>query len=152
MRKKLLSISFILVVSMFMTSCIFIEGSGQYDDDAPQFTNVAWQIYNKIGVWEYENENGEMCEGVKMDIITFYLENGFWTREFWTREYRSSFDTIRKMAYFDYTFDTPHGTIYIGENEWLDESYSFTYDMGAGKITLYSNDGDTLRLMRQVGW
>ena len=141
MEKKLLLISFILVASMFMTSCIFIEGP---EEDVPQFTHVAWQIYITHKPYIYEDVSEDELE---INTITFYVENGVWTTE-----YRNSIDTIKKMVYFDYTFDNPHGTIYIEDSEWLDESYSFTYDMGAAKITLYSNDGDTLRLMRQVGW
>lgn len=144
MRKKLLSISLFLVLSMFMTSCIYFEVPVQDDEDAPNATHVAWQIYITHKPYIYEDVSEDELE---INTITFYVENGIWTTE-----YRNSIDTIKKMVYFDYTFDKPHGRIYIENNEWLDESYSFTYDMGAGKITLYSNDGDTLELMRQVGW
>ena len=144
MRKKLLSISLFLVLSMFMTSCIFIEGSGQYDDDAPNATHVAWRTYITHKPYIYEDVSEDELE---INTITFYVENGVWTTE-----YRNSIDTIKKMVYFDYTFDNPHGRIYIENNEWLDESYSFTCDEGLFKITLYSDDGDTLSLMHQSGW
>ena len=148
MRKKtFINIFLFFVVSMFMTSCIFIETTAHDDDGVILLTNVAWQTYSKNELWEYENENGEMYEGMKKDIITFHLENGFWTTE-----YRSPIDTTKKMVYFDYSFDTPYGTIYIGDNEWFDESYSFTYHMESGTITLYSNDGDTLKLSHLSGW
>ncbi len=144
MRKKLLSISLFLVLSMFMTSCIYFEVPVQDDEDAPNATHVAWRTYITHKPYIYEDVSEDELE---INTITFYVENGVWTTE-----YRNSIDTIKKMVYFDYTFDKPHGTIYIGENEWLDESYSFTCDEGLVEIILYSHDDDTLRFGYRSGW
>jgi copper chaperone CopZ len=94
---------------MFMTSCIYFEVPVQDDEDAPNATHVAWRTYITHKPYIYEDVSEDELE---INTITFYVENGVWTTE-----YRNSIDTIKKMVYFDYTFDKPHGTIYIGENE-----------------------------------
>ena len=92
-----LSISIILVASMFMTSCILIEGPGQYDDD-PLPTDVTWRTYTAHQHFVYKE-----CEedGLEMNTISFYLGNGVWT----TEHIRESIDTTKRIVYFDYSFD-----------------------------------------------
>ena len=62
MRKKLLSISLFLVLSMFMTSCIYFEVPVQDDEDAPNATHVAWRTYITHKPYIYEDVSEDELE------------------------------------------------------------------------------------------